>query len=169
LCFVSFSTFLPNTSFWFLPKSIQEKQIEARAKFQRKKNVRVRQDDGVVDFASIPDVPKSPEDSIFLTEALKKQWLFASMDSEALSMVINKMTTRDYKQGDEIVKQGEEGIEVRVYVYVYVCLSTGHNQKPNIFFLMCFLFLFCSFHFLFFPLFILSTTVLCYCKWFMRC
>lgn len=123
----------------------------------------------MVDFASIPDVPKSPEDSIFLTEALKKQWLFASMDSEALSMVINKMTTRDYKQGDEIVKQGEEGIEVRVYVYVYVCLSTGHNQKPNIFFLMCFLFLFYSFHFLFFPLFILSTTVLCYCKWFMRC
>lgn len=106
----------------------------------------------MVDFASIPDVPKSPEDSIFLTEALKKQWLFASMDSEALSMVINKMTTRDYKQGDEIVKQGEEGIEVRVYVYVYVCLSTGHNQKPNIFFLMCFLFLFYSFHFLFFPL-----------------
>ena len=116
----------------------------------------------MVDFASIPDVPKSPEDSIFLTEALKKQWLFASMDSEALSMVINKMTTRDYKQGDEIVKQDEEGIEVRVYVYV--CLSTGHNQKPNIFFLMCFLV-----SFLFFPLFILSTTVLCYCKWFMRC
>jgi len=106
----------------------------------------------VVDFASIPDVPKSPEDSIFLTEALKKQWLFASMDSEALSMVINKMTTRDYKQGDEIVKQGEEGIEVRVYVYVYVCLSTGHNQKPNIFFLIvsCFFFIlstFYSFHY----------------------
>jgi len=86
-------------------KSITETNIEARAKFQRKKNVRVRVDDGVIDFAAIPDVPKSEEDMKFLSEALAHQWLFQSMDTESLEMVISKMTKREYKKEDEIVTQ----------------------------------------------------------------
>jgi hypothetical protein len=86
-------------------KSITETNIEARAKFQRKKNVRVRVDDGVIDFAVIPDVPKSEEDMKFLSEALAHQWLFQSMDTESLEMVISKMTKREYNKEDEIVTQ----------------------------------------------------------------
>jgi hypothetical protein len=86
-------------------KSITETNIEARAKFQRKKNVRVRVDDGVIDFAAIPDVPKSEEDMKFLSEALAHQWLFQSMDTESLEMVISKMTKREYNKEDEIVTQ----------------------------------------------------------------
>ena len=82
--------------------------MEARSKIHRKKNVRVRVDDGVVDFAAIPDVPKSDEDRKFLSEALNHQWLFQSMDTEALGMVISKMTKRDYEQGDNIVTQVSE-------------------------------------------------------------
>ena len=86
-------------------KSITETNIEARAKFQRKKNVRIRVDDGVIDFAAIPDVPKSEEDMKFLSEALAHQWLFQSMDTESLEMVISKMTKREYNKEDEIVTQ----------------------------------------------------------------
>ena len=105
--------------------------IEVRARFQRKKNVRVRQDDGAVDFASIPNVDKSPEDMEFLNIALKKQWLFKSMDPEALTMVINKMTTREYSKGDEIVKQGEEGIEFFVIASGVCGVKVGGKELSH--------------------------------------
>ena len=106
--------------------STTETKMEARAKFQRKKNVRVRADDAVVDFAAIPDVPKSDEDRTFLQEALKKQWLFQSMDEEALGMVISKMSTREYNEGDEIVTQ------VRCIVVIKSCCFS--KCKKNRFF-----------------------------------
>ena len=93
-------------------KSSTEQHMEARAKFHKKKNVRVRGEETVVDFASIPDVIKTAEETAFLQAALKKQWLFQSMDEESLALVIIKMTKREYQDGDEIVKQ----------VQFYICL-----------------------------------------------
>jgi|TARA_B110000090_G_C13106607_1_gene340698 hypothetical protein len=102
------ATAQPNANIKTRNLSTTEMKMEARSKIHRKKNVRVRVDDGVVDFAAIPDVPKSDEDRKFLSEALNHQWLFQSMDTEALGMVISKMTKRDYEQGDNIVTQVSE-------------------------------------------------------------
>ena len=43
-----------------------EANMEVRAKFARKKNVRVRGEEGTVDFNSIPDVPKGEGETAFL-------------------------------------------------------------------------------------------------------
>lgn len=88
-----------------------EAKMEARAKFARKKNVRMRAGEGKVDFDEIPDVPKEDSISTFLKDALKKQWLFESLDEEALSMIVLKMGKRDFEDGADIVTQGQEGLE----------------------------------------------------------
>ena len=86
-------------------ESTTETKMEARVKFQKNRNVRVRGEETVVDFTSIPNVLKTAEETAFLQVALKKQWLFQSMDQETLILVINKMTKREYKDGDDIVTQ----------------------------------------------------------------
>ena len=58
-----------------------EAKMEARAKFARKKNVRMRGQENKVNFDDIPDVIKDESISAFLKDALKKQWLFESLDS----------------------------------------------------------------------------------------
>jgi hypothetical protein len=116
------ATAQPNANIKTRNLSTTEMKMEARSKIHRKKNVRVRVDDGVVDFAAIPDVPKSDEDRKFLSEALNHQWLFQSMDTEALGMVISKMTKRDYEQGDNIVTQVSEHADL---IYIPETNRTG--------------------------------------------
>ena len=88
-----------------------EANMEVRAKFARKKNVRVRGEEGTVDFNSIPDVPKGEGETAFLKEALLKQWLFANLDDAALSSIVLKMSKRNFAEGDDIIEQGQEGLE----------------------------------------------------------
>ncbi len=89
-----------------------EAKMEARARLgARKRGVKVSRDNEPVDFASIPDVPKSDDEVAFIGEALKKQWLFQGMEEDALGLVISKMSARDFNADDNIVSQGEEGLE----------------------------------------------------------
>ena len=65
----------------------------------------------------LEDIPAATVE--FVITALKKHFLFASMKDTELSGVVGAMKRREYKDGDTVIKQGEDGN------HFYVC-EKGH-------------------------------------------
>eukprot|EP00940_MAST-03C_sp_MAST-3C-sp2_P000925 g925.t1 len=62
-----------------------------------------------VEAVKIVKVPKSAEQRTKITEALMSNYLFASLDGEAIQMAVDAMTPKVVGSGSYILKQGESG------------------------------------------------------------
>ena len=60
-------------------------------------------------------VPKSPEEVVALTSALKNNLLFAQLDDRELQVAIDAMSKRTFRQGDQIIVQGDENEDSHFY------------------------------------------------------
>lgn len=61
--------------------------------------------------AKTRNIPKSDEDTQGILEAVKSNLLFKHLDSNQLSVVVSAMERKEYKQGDVIIRQGDDGDE----------------------------------------------------------
>ena len=54
-------------------------------------------------------IPKSDEEKQQITDMLSKQMLFAHLDEEQTTIIVDAMYKKECKDGDEVIKIGDEG------------------------------------------------------------
>jgi cAMP-dependent protein kinase regulator len=56
-------------------------------------------------------IPKSDTERKQIQESIKGNFLFSTLDAEQMKIVIDAMEAKEYKAGETIIKQGEDGAE----------------------------------------------------------
>lgn len=59
-------------------------------------------------------VPKNESQKKMLRELLKKIFMFKALEEEDLEVVIDAMSERTFSDGDDVIKQGDDGDELYV-------------------------------------------------------
>ena len=59
-------------------------------------------------------VPKNESQKKMLRELLKKIFMFKALEEEDLEVVIDAMSERTFSNGDDVIKQGDDGDELYV-------------------------------------------------------